>query len=507
MRRLLTAAAAALLALSAHADVLCMKDGRVVDGKKLTRVENGVKIAFENGEVLVSSELIQDVLIEGEALAPPANPEEEAQRAKGMIRFEGKWMTPKSREELLKKRLDERKQAFAELQAHSEWRNRLKEKTRNFAFEYTLPPHVFEGYRDLMEAYFTQFVKDWKIKLPKDLEPLPVCLYRDHDSFLQTAGAGSNTLGYYKFTKPREANFFYERVDPALTEWVMFHESNHYLQNLLDLDFSMPHFPGESVAEYYGGSTWDPVKKKLTTGRILERRLVEIQTDMAEGAMMPLERLVTTDGMYEHYTWGWSLVHFAMNDKRYQPKFQKFVTTLVSGKDVRRESMGVDNLRTVSSHEVWTVFRRCMDLDDAKALAAFEDEWHAYVKDKLQLVTTRGKEEAAYQAAREGRPLRATRFFKAALEDGTRNPLTYHRYADMLAEQGDLKQALEMWKRAQELGPLEGDFYWRMGRAVRVKGDKKEGSRLMKLAKEIEPEGQYFDIELEEELKEKAKGG
>ena len=87
----------------------------------------------------------------------------------------------------------------------------------------------------------------------------------------------------------------------------------------------MPHFPGESLAEYYGASHWDPVKKKLTTGLILEGRLVEVQDDVSRGEMMDLKRLISTGRMYEHYTWGWALAHFLMNDKRYAPKFQKFI--------------------------------------------------------------------------------------------------------------------------------------------------------------------------------------
>ncbi len=68
-------------------------------------------------------------------------------------------------------------------------------------------------------------------------------------------------LGYFKYIRPYDLNIYYERLDPAQSEDTMFHEANHYLQQLIDVRFSMPHFPGESLAEYYGASSWDPRRR------------------------------------------------------------------------------------------------------------------------------------------------------------------------------------------------------------------------------------------------------
>ena len=483
---------ALLLSASASADFLVTKDGRVVDGKKITRAEGGLKIAFENGEVFVADALVSDVLIEGEALAPPQTEEEKAQAAKGMVRFEGRWMTPKSRDTELKKRLDKRLADLETFKAHSEWRNRYKVSSKNFEFEHTLMPETFEVYRELMEAYFTQFVKDWKIQVPKGLGKLKVCLYSNYDDMVQIGGAGGGVLGYFRFVPPLELNFFHDRLDTAFTEEVMFHETSHYLQKLMDVSFKMPHFPGESLAEYYGASRWDPVKKKLTTGLILEGRLVEVQDDIAGGSMMSLERLVSTGRMYEHYNWGWTLAHFLMSDKRYAPKFQKFVIALVEGKDVKREVGGM-NLKDVEPSEVYAAFRRYLDLKDDEAFKKLEAEWHAYVKDKLTLVTPRGKEEAARSAMNSGRPIKAKRLFKEAIEAGTNNPTTFHHYAGLLMREGKKDDAIAMWKRAIAADPLTGEYYWGMARVIQ---DEAEQKRLKKLAKELDPDGSYTEIDL-----------
>src|SRR5262249_28742414 len=200
--------------------------------------------------------------------------------------------------------------------------------------------------RDLMESYFTEFQKKWKTQQPKDGRLL-VCFYGDEDSFHQVGGAPRGVLGYFKYVRPLELDIYYDRTDPAQSEEVMFHEANHYLQKLLNVDFSMPHFPGESLAEYYGASKWDDKTKKLTVGLVQEGRLAEVQTDVAAGNMLSLEKMLSTDQMYEHYTWGWSFVYFLMNKDKYSPKFLKFVATLANGKDVKREDVGVDRLTTV----------------------------------------------------------------------------------------------------------------------------------------------------------------
>jgi len=486
----------AALAGSARADFLLLRDGRVVEGVPIARAEGGVKLSYANGEVFVRQELISDVLIEQEVLAPASTPEEEAQRGKGMVRFEGRWITPKAREDQLKKRIAKKLAEIEEIKAHSEWRSRRQEKSKNFAFEHTLQLDVFEDYRDLMEAYFAQFLRDWKISAPKDLGRLKVCLYSDYDDMIQVGGAGNGVLGYFRFMPPLELNFFHDRLDPAFTEEVMFHETNHYLQKLIDMDFSMPHFPGESLAEYYGASSWDPVKKKLSTGLILEGRLVEVQDDISSGDMMELKRLISSERMYEHYTWGWTLVHFVMNDKRYTAKFQKWIMALPSAKDIKRQ-VNYQNLKDIEAAEVARSFMDYLGIKDDAALATMQKEWHAYVQEKLSLVTPRGKEAAARSAKNYGRHIKAKRLYKEAIEGGSTNPTTYHGYADLLAREGKSAEAQSMWKKAIELDPLTGEYYWGMGRSIKVKGDKAEGERWMKLAKEVDPEGSYIDIDLE----------
>ncbi len=496
-------------------DVLCLKDGRIIADLTLVRAEGGIRAVFQNGEVLVPEALVQDAVIAADALVEPTTDEEKENAAKGYVRFEGKWVHARQREAVLKKRVEERRKSIEEIKAHQVWRNRYKVSTKHFDFEHTLSPHVFEYYRDLMEAYFADFAKQWKVTLPKDGR-VKVCFYVDEDAYYRTSGAPRGAIGYFRFVKPMELNFYYDLLDPRETELVLFHEANHYLQKLVDLDFKVPHFPGESLAEYYGASTWDPVKKKIEVGLVQEGRLVEIQNDIASGKfddvdtgpvtgggsgevvakpgdLMDLKTLIETEGMYQHYTWGWSLVHFLMSDRRYQKKFQDFFLGLAKGRDVKREPLGLENLKTVSGAEILAYFNKSMGLRDEKAFRALEKEWHEYVRSSLKAVTPRGLEQAAFSAAQTGRPLRAKRLFGEAIEAGSTNPVAFHRYAELLMGDGKKSEAIALWEKAIALDPMSGRYHAALGRALARSGKSAEGQRLVKLAREISPDDPELD--------------
>jgi tetratricopeptide (TPR) repeat protein len=499
-----------LLALAlgpaAAADILLLKDGRILERDKIERAEGGVKARFENGEVFIPSGLIQEAVLAGEPPAIPDTPEAREMAAKGLVPFEGKWVKPEQRDAAIQKRLDERKAAVEEVRKHTLWRDRYKEETKHFKFEYTVAPHVFAYFRDLMETYYDDFTKAWKVKAPKEVGKLTVCFYTDREAFHQTGGVGGGVEGYFRFVPPLELNFYYARLDPYHTEQVMYHETNHYLQLLLRPDFSMPHFPGESIAEYYGASTFDPKAKKLNVGQILEGRLTEVQTDVAAGEMMGLEKMVSADEMYEHYNWGWSLVHFLMNDKGYAKKFEKFVDALVEGKDVRQDAMGFGSMKTVKGSEVWAAFRRVMGLKTEDEVKAMEAAWHAYVKDNLKLVTSTGLEKAATAAMNTGRSIKAKRLFREAIEKGSQNPMTFYRYADLLADDRKFDEAIAHLQRAIELEPLASSFYAELGRVMGRKGDDEARKRYLALARELDPDNPWLEIEIEDLLKEGDEG-
>ena len=496
-------AAAPATALSQE-DVIFLKDGRLLENLTIHPAEGGVSIQFENGDVYVPREHYLDVMFTSEEWQPTTE-EEKAKFEKGLVPLDGKWVKPAKRDRTLKKRLEEKRAAIIELREHQLWRNRYKESTKHFDFEHTLAPEFFEYYRDLMEAYFSSFLKEWRLKQPKELGRLRVCFYHDRDTFHQVSGAGGGTLGYFRFVEPMELNVFHDPNAMWFTEEVMFHEANHYLQKLIDVGFAYPHFPGESLAEYYGASKYDPKSKKIESGLILEGRLTEIQDDIAAGKMVGLEELITTEGMYQHYNWGWSLVHFLMNDSRYAKKFQKFYVGLAKDSGVKREPMGFPGLKTMRQTEVFAVFKDYLGLKSAEDVAELETDWHAYVKEKLDFVTVHGMEAAGLSALTKDRPLRAQRFFKQAIEQGSTNATVYDKYAEMMSEDGKHAEAVSLWRTGLEHAPLNAPMRVKLAEQLMQKGvdheERLEGVRLAKLAKEIDPENVRFRATSRERMK------
>jgi hypothetical protein len=236
-------ALAVLLAGTASADILLLKDGRIFDGRPMERTDAGIRIKFENGEVLVPTDMIQEVVLEGEKAPEPQTEEEKEKTAKGLVRFEGKWVTPSRRSELIQRKIDEQRAAIEEIRRRSVWRNKGEETTKHFRFQYTVPPHIYEGYRDLLEAFFTEFARTWKVKPFKDQVKIPVAVHINEKLFHRNSGASGGALAYYRFVPPREIHFFYNRLDPIQSELAMYHEATHYLVDLIDHDFNMPHFP------------------------------------------------------------------------------------------------------------------------------------------------------------------------------------------------------------------------------------------------------------------------
>lgn len=498
----------------APADVLLLKDGRVVDHVPMARKDGGIALTYPSGTVLVADVLIQDAILAADAERAPVDAAEAEQRKNGMVTFEGRWIPEKKRAEIVAKRIADRLAEAEEAKARLEWRNRSIVETKNLRFEHQLPEHLFADYKETLEAFYTAFSKTWKLETPKDKAKLPVNIYIDRKSFNQVGGIGGGVLAYYRFVRPYDLNGYYDRNDPEYSKHVLFHEFVHHLEKLVDLDFAYPHFPNESVAEYYGASRLDPATKKFTTGLLQEGRLWEIQTDIAGGDRMPLERLILaergTPTGYAHYTWGWSLVHFLMSDPKTKPKFESFFLELSKGKGVRREELGVDNLRTCRPEEVWRVFREEIGLKDADAVRKFETAWHDYVDGLIKKNTSvSGKEKAGY-AALEGsprRPLRAKRFFTEAIAEGSKSPRVHMELAQLLVEDGKVGEGLAMLDRAIALDPLDGALWGRKGRIVRGTGNKDEGERLVRLAKEIGGDDPWVMIDLDELDDDDKKGG
>ena len=471
----------------AQSDHIVLKDGRVVEGLRIDRSEGGFDLHFKSGDIFVPEKLVREVLIEADGGYKAKNAAEQARLDKGFLPYNGKWVRKKQRDRLIKKKRERLRKKLEESKKHHKWNSRYRKGSKHFFFEYTIDPEICKGLQDLMETYYKVFTKEWKIRPPPKLGRLKVCFYHDYDYFLQVSGVGRGVLGYYRFVKPFELNFFYDRVDPEFTTEVMFHEANHYLTHLIDLNFHYPHCINEAMAEYYGASKWDPKRKKMSTGHILEGRLTEVLTDIQGGEMKKVRDYLTNKLGYHDYTWGWSFVHFMMETKKYRKRWKRFFIGLARDKRVKRIGRGRGG-KSIPDGEILRYFQLVMKVKDLDAL---EKEWHAYIKQNLKLSSHRGYEKAARAAASTGQSKKARRYYKLAVEKGSKNPKVYSRYAKILWNEGHYAEAKALVKKALIIDPLSASLYVDLAQIARREGGekgKKEAARYYNLAKEIDPE-------------------
>jgi hypothetical protein len=453
---------------------------------------------------------VEDFVIEGyEAPYEPRNEREKAKRDAGLVPWRGRWVKPEARARDRAKELKKKQEELEEYKKHQKWVNRYKFKTKHFTFESTLPPHINEKYSKLLEAYFKEFGKMWKVRVPKDWGRLPVAFYRNIDDFHRSSGASGGVQAYYRFVDPRELHFFYDRRLPAYTTAVLFHEANHYLTDLMDERFQYPNWINESMAEYYGASLLDEKTGKMTTGGIQHGRLTEVRSDMAAGKHYNLKDLLGSEGRgYWYYTWGWTFVHFMMETPKYAKRFRKFFADLARGRDVKRKPSSF-NFVTVSGDECLRVFMNRLGLKE-KDMPKLQKEWYDHIKamDGAELA---GLELGGISAYREGRwRFRASRMLGDAIEKGSKNMQVYVTYAQIVQmkdHENGQQEALKILEKASSIDPLEAVVYAHRGYLTIDMGNEEEGQRLIDLAKELNPEIYLKNLEIMRRLKEQSKDG
>lgn len=479
--------AALLVGAAGAQDSLQLKDGRFLLGVPMTRDASGVTVRFQFGDVVIPEAMVKDCSVARDGTRAEPSAEDKARLEQGLVQHEGQWI-PKARfDEIQERRRKQREARIKSAREHREWRKRYVTTTDNFVFEYTIDPEVMKAYADLMETYYRVFTKEWGIKRPPRLGRLKVCFYHDPEYYQQVTGMGPGVLGYFRFVEPLELNFYYDRLDPELTQDVMFHETNHYLTLLIDPKFKYPSWINESLAEYYGASEWDAKSKTMKLGGLQEGRIAEFQDAIRADEWQGLEDLIRIPhGSFQsvHYAWGWSFVHFLLSHKDYEGKFKKFFLALARDKDIKRVPDQFPTFKVVPPDEQIRALQKYLGFSDLKALEA---QWHAYVKG-LSAVSARGYYEAGLRALMADMPIKAQRFFKTAIDQGLTGPSVFGGYGRALERKRNYDEAIGMYRKAIEADPLDPTFYMELADALRMKaptGKDPEVKRLRRLALEI----------------------
>lgn len=471
-------------------DVLIMKDGRIFTEFGLEKKDDLVLVSLEAGTIEVDGGLVEMVLKAGQEIEfNPVTDEEKKKFEKGFVRLGDKWIKAKNAERQVERELKERLDQAEDDLAHQEWRNKYETETKHFQWYHTTPMRVTQRFMDSADAYYDVFKKDWKIKRNKRKPKLSINFYNDAREYQQVAGAGAGALAYFMFLGDYDLNAFYDRLDPDFTEQVVFHELGHYLHKLIDEEFKYPHWPGESLCEYYGGARFNEDTGKLEVGLIHNGRLATIKSQMGEGTKYELEKMITTQG-FEDYTWGWAFVHMLMNDKKHRGNFKKFFLGLATDKKVRRERDGW-NLKRVSGQEVLRYFMECMKIPDKDALRELEKQWYEYIEEDLDFDGENALIWEAKTAKNLGERDKARELYKKAFAqnfDGA--PASAHYDYWNLMTNSDSAEGIKHLRAAVEKAPLTALFRYELGNLLSERKGKsqEEGEMQMAIAKELDPE-------------------
>lgn len=477
------------------AGALSLVDGRFIFGKPIIRTKAGARIVFEHGEVLVPESMIRDMFAsKDEVEYVPKDDKERAKIEKGLINFQGKWMTKSLAAKKMEKLAKDLAERIETQKEHKKWVTRRKVEDRYFKYEHNLPDELFTNLQTLMQVYYKTFLKYWG-KRPKSKVKPTINLYSDRGDFNQISGASGGVVGWYHPIS-KGLHVYWDRTDPDFTIDVLFHEANHMLVDMIDGPFRYPHWIEEPMAEYYGASKWDPEAKKMSIGHLQAGRLAEVRGDIDNDKWMKLEDLLGSRS-YRSYTWGWSFVYFLMQTPKYEKKWKKLWLDLAHKKSVKRSYEGP--FKTVEADVVKSMLLKYLGHQVPETL---EREWHDYLK-KIKIDELDALEAAGRKLRTMGKSKEAKELLAKAVAKGAKSPFTYAAYASVLNKPGERSEAAKMIDKAIELDPLEAEFYYLKGRFLGISSNEKdiaEAIRLHMLAHEINPNSWKY-LEAAEMLK------
>ena len=202
------------------------------------------------------------------------------------------------------------------------WENRHKIPTPNFEIHCNSTEKVARAYAALMEEIRSHLQKMFTSRIQRT-QKAPVFIYCSQEEFMSRDSlgrwGGRGLGGYYNPVSQAITTYHGTFGFTGTTLSVLCHEGTHYYQGLVLKDFNnIPMWLIEGLAVYFGdGMVFDPVKKKMTLGKVPRDRLAHIQEKMLAKRHTPVEKLVTltrNQGFSgSHYADSWALIYFLVN--------------------------------------------------------------------------------------------------------------------------------------------------------------------------------------------------
>ena len=124
-----------LTAFAAAQDSVQLKDGRFVLDQKMTRTKEGITVHFKHGDVFLPDAMVMDTTARAsDGSHRKLSPKAQAKVDKGLVFFNGRWVSVKSAEKARARVKRVREEKIKEAKEHQAWKDRYITKTRNFQF-------------------------------------------------------------------------------------------------------------------------------------------------------------------------------------------------------------------------------------------------------------------------------------------------------------------------------------------------------------------------------------
>jgi len=465
------------LGAPALADRVITTDGRVVTPIKARKIDEGYRLEFEHGEILVTRPgLIQAIEIEGDMSDyEPRNEDEREKLERGYVRFEGKWMSKPAYEAELERRYEAAKERLEMLKEHGDWRNAWEQETKHFIVRTNTSPELLEYYAELLEAFYDLMDDEIGIRpTPRyRKKKMTVKIYKSRKEFHEESsgwGLSPGVAGFFSWSD-ESLNFYHDYAEPTVSDWVGLHECTHLLTFLIDQQYVPQIWLNEAVADYFGSSEITRDRRgriEIEPGKLQLDRALTVQQAIEDDSYVRLEDLfeLTRDEFHAfEYAHAWSFVYFLTNDddgkyrKRFFKAFKKIYTlakgieseTVVYGPTGRGEKVPPTEIRRVLLKE--------LRVDD---VAELEERWKEFML-AIELDGPAARVKRGIRAVRKLEFDDALSDLQAAVDEGVEDPRAYWALARALYWSGQGRsEAQGRLEQAIELDPLNARYRYEL---------------------------------------------
>lgn len=460
-------------------DVLRLEDGRVIRCAVGNEADGKYPVTIAGTVLQVPKESVASVRYFRDFDSTPRDADEEKKVARGLVRWDGKWVAAKKAEQIRNAEVSKARKIREDDEKHELWEDRRIHETRNFRIEANISMADLEYYAELLEDFYSTFTRMFKIKLTQRAKKnkLPVLLFRQREEYWKhfeqdRGGEGEHTNGYFVPVPGKERLVMHARPGSRKeTTRVLLHEGTHYILHLANPQVMLPRWIHEGCAEYFAGFK----DGRFTPGKIQDHRLLNFQEMIKGGKVIDFDEILTAGNPSKHaerkqfsgphYAQTWAFAHYMFHGKngRYKAAFTNHLTKWITGRGVKYQAFTASERKYVLPEDDKEHLLRALKHNNFDKISA---EVVAYA---MQLPL---EGAAAYVDRGEIRYHRDKQFdkaqedFDAALERGAEDPeillqvaLAYGR----MSTKGP-KEAIPILQKALELDPLNVDARFHLAR-------------------------------------------